>query len=241
MLYARENRGNFTKTMSKIKDFLKKIYDAFLGLGSRLIIRLGTRVAFRIKFYFHDRKIQGRRLKETVMIISNHVNYKDGAVIGITFPASRIYSLTAKDLFEQNKAKKWVMEQSRCIPIDRSGNAGTEWLKTSVQYLKEGKPITMFPEGESTYGGEMLPFKPGFISIAYRAQVPILPVYIEGPYSKFVGKRQRIIVGTPTRLTPTERLNGQYLESEAKRFEDIVKSLRDEMHTKMKKDVKNKK
>ena len=219
--------------MQKIKNFFIRIYNAVFGFGSRFIIRLGTRVGFRIKFYFHDRKVQGRRLKQPLVIVSNHVNYKDGAVIGITFPTNKIYSLTAKDLFEHSRAKKWIMEQSRCVPIDRSGNAGTEWLKISVKYLKEGKPITMFPEGESSYGGEMRHFKPGFVSIAYRAKVPVLPVYIEGPYDKFIGRRQRIIVGTPVSLTPTEKLTGAYLESEATRFENMVKALRDEMHEKM--------
>ena len=110
--------------MQKIKNFFIRIYNAVFGFGSRFIIRLGTRVGFRIKFYFHDRKVQGRRLKQPLVIVSNHVNYKDGAVIGITFPTNKIYSLTAKDLFEHSRAKKWNGE--------KNGNTGAISLCASI-------------------------------------------------------------------------------------------------------------
>ena len=56
------------------------------------------------------------------------------------------------------------------------GNAQKE-----VEALKNGDTVTIFPEGTSTEGREILPFKPSFFQTAYDAGVPIIPALCRYP------------------------------------------------------------
>ena len=50
-----------------------------------------------------------------------------------------------------------------------------------TEALKNGDTVTIFPEGTSTEGREILPFKPSFFQTAYDAGVPIIPALCRYP------------------------------------------------------------
>jgi 1-acyl-sn-glycerol-3-phosphate acyltransferase len=67
------------------------------------------------------------------------------------------------------------------IPIDREGG-GLAGLKETLRRLKAGELVLIFPEGTRTHDGGISPLKPGFIAVARRSGVPLIPVGIDGAY-----------------------------------------------------------
>lgn len=68
------------------------------------------------------------------------------------------------------------------VKIDKSDRAA---LRMSLEHLKKGGTLMIFPEGGRTRTGEIMPFKPGVIRLAIEARVPIIPVTIIGGYQAY--------------------------------------------------------
>ncbi|MBT3785847.1 1-acyl-sn-glycerol-3-phosphate acyltransferase [bacterium] len=55
-------------------------------------------------------------------------------------------------------------------------------LKHSLKHLKAGLNLGVFAEGSRSIDGLVQPFKQGVISLACKARVPIVPVYLHGTF-----------------------------------------------------------
>jgi len=58
--------------------------------------------------------------------------------------------------------------------------------------------VQIYPEASITTDGRMHDFKPSYVLIALRADVPIIPVITDGNYGLF--KRVHLIIGEPIYL-----------------------------------------
>ena len=76
---------------------------------------------------------------------------------------------------------RWLILSLDAIPMDREG-IGLGGLKETLKRLKRGEMVLIFPEGTRTEDGEIGPLKPGFLSVAKRSGVPLLPMVVEGAY-----------------------------------------------------------
>jgi 1-acyl-sn-glycerol-3-phosphate acyltransferase len=57
----------------------------------------------------------------------------------------------------------------------------TRAYRRSVQWLRSGGALVIFPEGKRGFSdGALQPFKPGALRLALEANVPVLPVTIRG-------------------------------------------------------------
>ncbi|QDU77372.1 1-acyl-sn-glycerol-3-phosphate acyltransferase [Bremerella volcania] len=81
----------------------------------------------------------------------------------------------------------WFLNETGAIPTRRGGIDNAS-VREAVKLLQEGKWVGVLPEGRiNTSDQFMMPVRPGAALLARRANVPILPVYIEGaPYNKTV-------------------------------------------------------
>lgn len=71
----------------------------------------------------------------------------------------------------------------RGICVDRNDpKDGLKAVITAINYIKEGKSMTIFPEGTRSKCSEMGEFKAGSSTIAKRAGAVIIPVTIDGTY-----------------------------------------------------------
>jgi len=89
------------------------------------------------------------------------------------------------------------------IPIDREGT-GLAGLKETLRRLKAGELVLIFPEGTRTRDGEVAPLKPGFIAVARRSRVPLIPVGLDGAYQAWPrtalfprAGRVAVVIGEP--------------------------------------------
>ena len=123
---------------------------------------------------------------EPVLYIGNHRSFFD-TVIGY----SRCPNLTgfiSKDVIKKVPILNLWMERLYCLFLDRSNTRdGLRVVLTSIEYIKKGISIYVFPEGTRTRTGEMSPFKEGTFKIASKTGCPIIPVAFSNTEDIFEG------------------------------------------------------
>jgi len=148
------------------------------------------------------------------VVVGNHVSYADAFLIGSATPRF-IRWILWKTLYDI-KFLTPIFELLRTVPIDLS--KPRDAVSTLVFCRKEveaGELAGIFPEGQITRTGHLLPFKRGYERIAESkdgSQAPIIPAWIEGlwghPLSMKGGKlggswerwyrpKVKVIVGEP--------------------------------------------
>ncbi len=217
-----------------MKKALLRFLNALWVYPLRGILVILTHILYRPKVYYESKQSPRRRVKTPSVITCNHLRGSDGAVISAIFSRKRIHPLTARRWY-----KKWYlypfMRAGFTIPIDRGATA---WIHRSVEELKKGDSVLIFPEGMAVPGQEIRPFKPGFLLLAKSSPgTPVLPLYMEGCYNRPLLKRLRIVVGTPyfPNLPPEgEPLTRAHYDAECKILFEKTIALRSLLHQKKK-------
>jgi 1-acyl-sn-glycerol-3-phosphate acyltransferase len=117
-----------------------------------------------------------------VLVVSNHQSHLDPILIGLA--CDRRLNYVARDTLFGFKPFRWLINSLDAIPIDREG-IGLGGLKESLRRLKDGEMLLIFPEGTRTRNGGVGELKPGFLALARRSKVPVLPVAIDGAYESW--------------------------------------------------------
>ncbi|MCH2182115.1 MAG: 1-acyl-sn-glycerol-3-phosphate acyltransferase, partial [Mariniblastus sp.] len=92
-------------------------------------------------------------MKGATLLCSNHQSNLDPVVIGCVCPR-RLNFLAKKDLFGFPLGV--VLRMVDAIPIDREG-IGIGGMKETLRRLKKNEPVLIFPEGERSWDGDLLP------------------------------------------------------------------------------------
>ncbi|WP_042142059.1 1-acyl-sn-glycerol-3-phosphate acyltransferase [Paucisalibacillus sp. EB02] len=116
-----------------------------------------------------------------------------------------------------------------CVFIDRTDRRQSmNAINQGIENLKNGYSLVIFPEGTRSKGAELNEFKPGSLRLATKANVPIVPVTINGTY-KMLEENNGRVNGTSVSMTihdPIFPENYASLKSAelAKELQDIVQS-----------------
>jgi 1-acyl-sn-glycerol-3-phosphate acyltransferase len=116
------------------------------------------------------------------LVCANHQSYFDPPLVGLT--CDRRMNYLARDTLFRVPGLAQLIWFLDAIPIDREGG-GLAGLKETLRRLKAGELVLIFPEGTRTHDGEVAPLKPGFIAVARRSKVPLVPVGIDGAYQSW--------------------------------------------------------
>ena len=133
-----------------------------------------------------------------VLMASNHTSYLDPPVVGVGYRGRPIHFM-ARDTLWNSKFGTWWMTQVGCIPVSR-GTGDIKALKVTIRMLKEGKAVSMFPEGTRSENGELQEAKGGIGFIIEKSGCVVVPAYIDGTY-KSHPKGTKFI--KPTKVTIT--------------------------------------
>jgi 1-acyl-sn-glycerol-3-phosphate acyltransferase len=113
------------------------------------------------------------------LLIANHQSFLDPPLVGVAARRPLRY-LARKTLFRR-PALAWLIRSLNAVPIDQEG-LGLEGLRVILHQLQAGQAVLVFPEGERTHDGSILPLRPGIQLLIKRARAPIVPVGIAGAF-----------------------------------------------------------
>ena len=148
---------------------------------------------FKRKTYYEDGdpRRKSRRFKGAKLIISNHYCVLD-FMLNMFLVLPRKLWVVASEHAYRNKLQGFGMRFFGGIPCDRRIRS-MRFMERSVEVLKRGGLVQIFPEGKNTDDGLIGPFYASYIVIAHRAGVPIIPIMTDGNYGFF--KRTHVLVG----------------------------------------------
>jgi 1-acyl-sn-glycerol-3-phosphate acyltransferase len=112
---------------------------------------------------------------------SNHTSYMDTPVIFAALPFQ--FRILARKELWPIAFIGWYLDRSGQIPIDTTNpRSSISSLGVGVKALRSGMPLFVFPEGGRTADGDLRPFLSGAAYLAIRAQVPLVPIALNGIY-----------------------------------------------------------
>ena len=113
------------------------------------------------------------------LLLSTHQSTLDPVMVGVSHNIELAY-LARKTLFK-SRIFAALIRSLNAIEIDREGG-GLAGLKETLKRLKCGKKVLIFPEGTRTSTGRPAELKPGFVSLARRGAVPLVPMAVTGAF-----------------------------------------------------------
>ena len=113
------------------------------------------------------------------VIVANHISWLDPLILPLALPRKPAF-LAMEELWRM-RGMSLVMRAygPLAIPLNREAVDATA-LKRSLQALKDGALLIVFPEGGISPDGRLRPFHRGAALMAARARVPLIPVAITG-------------------------------------------------------------
>ncbi|MCF0143376.1 MAG: 1-acyl-sn-glycerol-3-phosphate acyltransferase [Parasporobacterium sp.] len=156
-----------------------------------------AKLFFKWKVIYRDRAVQDKKLKDGVILMSNHKALLDFVLYLNLFFRAPVHFLMAEVLFNKNAAFSWLLYKLGGIRVNRE-TYDFSFIEESVQILKKGGIMGIFPEGQLPRGGKMSRFTPSLVMIALASGADIVPVYTDGNYG--IGKRATVVIGTPFKL-----------------------------------------
>lgn len=185
---------------------------SLFGLFQYLLYR-SARAALGIVavFVFHLRCVgrENTYIPGGALILSTHQSHFDPVLVGVTFN-ERLNFLAKRSLFK-SRLLGGVITLLNAIELDRD-RSGLAGLKETLKRLKRGEKVLVFPEGTRSADGLIGPLKPGFLSVARRSRVPLIPVAITGAFDA-LPRGNRIPLRYPMRVAVGQAISAEQVAS----------------------------
>ena len=164
---------------------------------AKLISYIFCKIYFRLEVNGADNIPE----KGGVLVASNHSSFLDPVIVGVGI-SRQTYYLTKQSLFEI-PIFGLLIKALHTIPVRRE-LVSVSTFKELIKSLNAKKVIILFPEGTRSLDGKLGQGKVGVGMIALKADVPIIPAYIDGAIKAFPKngkwihpKKIRVIFGKP--------------------------------------------
>lgn len=182
--------------------------------GVWLTIQFCLRLVFSVWLRYRARGIE--RISESGggLVLMNHQSFLDPLLVGV--PLQRPVSYLARDTLFPIPFVGWVLRNTYVMPINRDA-ASTATIRQAIRRIDEGFLVGLFPEGTRCVDGEVGEFKPGFISLIRRIQLPVYPVGIAGAHEamprrgllRLCPRKVHVVFGEPLCGEQLKELSGK--------------------------------
>ena len=153
------------------------------------------------------------------LLCANHCSNRDPFYLAIRIRNRYLHFMAKIELFKFKPVAMFVTGLM-AFPVDR-GHNDLNAVRTALKLLSDGHILGVFPQGTRSLDNSRLPMLNGVSMIALRAQKPVIPVYIDGPYRPF--RRMKVRFGKPVDLSDFGRkMDGETLKAATQRIEDAV-------------------
>lgn len=118
--------------------------------------------------------VQGAPANGGRMTVANHVSWLDILIIGACEPTRFV----AKSEIQHWPVAGWLGNAAQTFYIRRGKGGARPLLDKLTPHLAHGGTVTVFPEGTTTDGRQVLPFHARLFAAAVDAQMPVQPIAI---------------------------------------------------------------
>ena len=120
--------------------------------------------------------VRGTPPKEPCLLVANHMSYFDPLIVASHVPCT----VVAKSEIGSWPCVGDVARRLGILMLQRGcGMSGARVLREAMRALERGVSVLVFPEGTTTTGDRVLPFRRGAFGAAALAGVPIVPVALK--------------------------------------------------------------
>ena len=154
-----------------------------------------------------------------LIVACNHVSYLDPPALGSACPRQLRYMAKA-ELFDIPLLGSMIASVG-AYPVDRKGST-TAAIKRSVEVLREGGAIGIFPEGTRNLSGRIVPHK-GVALLASLGDAPVVPACVTGSRKALRLAPIKVAFGKPMALPAGRRATRDDL---AKFTVDVMNEIR---------------
>lgn len=128
-----------------------------------------------------------------LIVACNHMSFFDPPALGVALPRPLHY-MAKQELFDIPILGPTI-RATNAYPVDRSrGDIGA--IKRTVQMLRAGNAVAIFPEGGRNKDGQAKP-RPGVALLAALSGAPIIPAFIDGTWGVRRFEPITVIFGEP--------------------------------------------
>jgi acyl-[acyl-carrier-protein]-phospholipid O-acyltransferase/long-chain-fatty-acid--[acyl-carrier-protein] ligase len=154
----------------------------------RMVLVILTHTLYRVRIVGqeHVPKTGG------ALLVPNHVSFIDGLLLIASL--DRTIRFVADAAYAEHPLYKPFLKALHVIPISAHGGPRLllRALRQAGQTLDDGELVCLFPEGQITRTGALLPFRRGFERIVKGRTIPVVPVHLDrvwGSIFSYVGGR----------------------------------------------------
>jgi long-chain acyl-CoA synthetase len=160
--------------------------------------------------------IEGRehleQLRGPALLIANHASHLDSVTVLAALPEARrrrtAVAAAADYFFADRKRSLVASVVLGAFPFHRTGPVAVS-LAHCGDLADNGYSLLVFPEGTRSLDGHIAPFKPGIGLLARELGLPVVPIYLDGPFQVLPKGRTvprpariRVIIGEPVQVDP---------------------------------------
>jgi lyso-ornithine lipid O-acyltransferase len=150
-------------------------------------------------------RVDGILPDEPAVLVANHVSYVDPVALAALAPCTVVAKGEVRGwpILGGSASTLGVLFVERGCAL-----SGARVLRQSWRALDAGASVLGFPEGTTTRGDDVLPFKRGLFGLALLARVPIIPIAIhyESPELRWVGDSWFLPHYLRTAMRPSSRI-----------------------------------
>ena len=158
---------------------------------AKTLIYIFTLIFFRIKVTGAENIPE----EGACILCFNHRSLLDPPVTGVYIHRNLVFM--AKEELFKIPVLGFALKKLNVIPV-RRGTGDVAAIKASINVLKEGKVMVIYPEGTRSKSGDLQSAKPGVALIATKAKAPVIPIGVTGQYGFM--KKLFIKIGKPMNL-----------------------------------------